>query len=496
MKVKSLARPALLFLCVTALAGCGPFNDTSPPAIESVMPPVGSSGILVDQTLTITFDEDIDAESLHARLWKEAAEIQLGQASGTRSVLIKPLRPLDYGTAYKFVVDGGYSDLSGNASAEGYELNFSTSAKNTGFIKGSVIVDSFIKRVWDDVGFSPQQTLRDNGMTFARVGVTTLSVQELSDTSPGSWSEAATPWQDDFWSSREMAGQILEEARTAGCGLDVFLFLSDKAAFAGQQELPAAWSGKTKSQIEAAVRQSANETASYFSSTLGLPIDVYEIGNEIEFGILGYTAGSSAIPIPSGTDILRDIGWMESNVWDIEADLLKAAIRGIRDSGSSAKIGLHIAGLGYSTDNDFAYRFFKYMKDEGVDYDIAELSFPYMFGGSAVPQPYFREAEFARILDRLKGLGKEVYIAEFAYPAHPDGIAHSPSDLYPLTEQGQCDFIEDFMKVVQSHADGAFYFYPDYYPDQAVYGGGTIGLQSSGLFDDAYEANAGLAEFH
>ena len=226
-----------------------------------------------------------------------------------------------------------------------------------------------------------------------------------------------------------------------------------------------------------------------------MTIDVYEIGNEIEFGVLGYVAGSEKIPIGANTDILRDANWMENNVWSIEAGFLKAAIQGIRDAGSSAKIGLHIAGLGYSDNNDFAYRFFKYMKDAGVGFDIAELSYPYMLG-KPLPQPYFGQPEFTRIIDRLKNLGEKVYIAEFSYPAHPEGIANPPSDLYPFTEAGQGDFIEDFMKTTQSHADGAFYFYADYYPNQAVYGS-TIDLQSSGLFKDgnAANANAGLSKF-
>jgi len=290
-----------------------------------------------------------------------------------------------------------------------------------------------------------------------------------------------------------MAGQILLEAKNAGCKLDAFLFLSDKAAFAGQQNAHAAWSGFTIPQLEEAVRQNAKDTANYFSS-LGLTIDVYEIGNEIEFGILDYVAGSAKIPIPSGTDILRDANWMETNVWSIEAGFLKAAIQGIRDAGSSAKIGLHIAGLGYSPNNDFAYRFFNYMKTNGVAFDIAELSYPYMFG-TPVPQPYFEQAEFTQILDRLKGLGKEVYIAEFSYPAHPEGITNIPSNLYPFTEAGQSAIIEDFLKVAKFHADGVFYFYPDYYPNTAVYGNGTIDLQSSGLYSAANVPNLVIAKF-
>gem|GEM_PF-6566269 len=74
------------------------------------------------------------------------------------------------------------------------------------------------------------------------------------------------------------------------------------------------------------------------------------------------------------------------------------------------------------------------MADQGVQYDIAELSYPYMFGPSdPVKQPYFMEPEFYQTLDYLKNtLGKEVFIAEFSYPAHPEGITKTPSRLIPL----------------------------------------------------------------
>ena len=223
MKEKQQILPTLLLFCVLALAGCAFSKDTSPPVIQSMTPSAGASGVPVDQTLTFNFSEDIATESFRAHLWKNATEIQLGAASGTRSVLVKPLRPLDYGTSYRLVVDGGYRDLSDNTSAAGYELNFTTAAKNTNFLKGSVIVDSFIKRIWDNVMFSPQKTLRDNGMTLARVGVTTVSEPTLSGITPDNWSKTNTPWRNSYWSCREMAGQILTEAKNAGCTtLDAF----------------------------------------------------------------------------------------------------------------------------------------------------------------------------------------------------------------------------------------------------------------------------------
>lgn len=357
--------------------------------------------------------------------------------------------------------------------------------ENPDFIKGSVIVDSFIDRTWKESSFRPIPTLKNNGLNWVRVGVTTVSSPQLAAADPSTWSQETTPWDNSFWSCREVAGQILKEAKDLGCRLDVFLFLSHEAAYAFKQTLPPAWD---PNKLDTEVFNSAKATAEYFSS-LGLTIDVYEIGNEIEFGILGHV-------VPSGSDI-NVKGWLEDNYWSAEIQLIKSAIAGLRAAGSTAEIGLHIAGLGYSPNNDVAKRFFTYMKEQGVQYDIAELSYPYMFGESEpVNQPYFIQPEFYQTLDYLKNtLGKKVFIAEFSYPAHPAGISKTPDDSYLYTEDGQRDFIEQFLKVVQSYADGAFYFYPDYYPGCNYTSGGDDQLESSGLFFDKDTANKGVEKF-
>lgn len=88
-----------------------------------------------------------------------------------------------------------------------------------------------------------------------------------------------------WWSSREYTAQILREAAARGMRLDVFLFLSDREASAGAQNAPSAWRGLSVADTAVKVRESAFDTAKYFASQ-GLNVEVYEIGNEIDFGIL------------------------------------------------------------------------------------------------------------------------------------------------------------------------------------------------------------------
>lgn len=480
----------VVVLVLASLAGCGgTAPDATPPGIESTTPAANATNVVVDQTVSILFSEKVNVDTLSAKLYRGVDEIPAIITKGIDSVQISPERPMDFDSSYKLVIGKGLADLSGNIMPQDYTLDFSTGTPNTSFIKGGVISDSFIRKTWGDSSFWPLQQLHDAGMNLVRVGVTTQSYSELSTAAPSTWS--SIPYQAGFWSCREVAGEILKEAGAMGYKLDAFLFLSDEAANAAQQYLPEAWSGLSVSEIESRVRQSAADTADYFKNALGLNIDVYEIGNEIDFGMLGYFVGDG-IPQPSGIDFVNQSGWLENNVWNIEAGFLKAAIQGIKSVSPDAKIGLHIAGFGYSSGNNVVGRFFTYMKDNGVDFDIAELSYPYMFGQSAVPQPYFRQAEFIQALDALKAMGKTVYIAEFSYPAASNGIDASPSEVYPYTDAGQDGFLEDFFKVVQEHADGTFYFYPDYYPGCA---GDQPALESSGLFSSATSARPGLSQF-
>lgn len=478
-------------LAIASLAGCGgTASDATPPGIESATPATNATNVDVDQTASILFSEKVNVDTLSAKLYRGVDEIPAIITKGIDSVQISPERPMDFDSSYKLVIGKGLADLSGNIMPQDYTLDFSTGTPNVSFIKGGVISDSFIRKTWGGSSFWPLQQFHDAGMNLVRVGVTTQSYSELSTAAPPTWS--SIPYQAGFWSCREVAGEILKEASAMGCKLDAFLFLSDVAANAGQQDLPAAWSGLSVSEIENKVEQSAADTADYFKNTLGLTIDVYEIGNEIDFGMLGYFVGAG-IPQPSNIDWVNQSGWLEDNVWSIEVGFLKAAIQGIKSVDSTAKIGLHIAGLGYSYKNGVVGRFFSYMKDNGVDFDVAELSYPYMFGQTSYPpQPYFRQSEFVQALDGLRNMGKTVYIAEFSYPAASAGVDAEPSELYPYTDAGQNDFLKDFFKVIQEHTDGAFYFYPDYYPgcDST-----QPALESSGLFSSATSARSGLNQF-
>lgn len=303
------------------------------------------------------------------------------------------------------------------------------------------------------------QQLHDNGVEWCRAWSTIQSFPELR-ANPNWWQYG---WKNEYWACQEVAAGILSAAAQLGMRLQAVLFLSDQPGDAGKYLLPAAWKGMTQAQVNEQIRLTSAATASYFKS-LGLNIEVFELGNEIDFGILGMGLGKTVNP-PLGTDWTTDVGWMRDNVWGPMAPMLQAAIDGVRTSYPNAKMLLHIAGFGYSPGNVLTPGFFKSMIDLGVNYDIAGLSYPYMTNsGPVVPQPYFAQADFQNTLTALAALGKSIQLVEFNYPASTIGTAQTPSSLYPYTEQGQADFIRDFADSLRGKVERLFYWYPDYYP--------------------------------
>jgi arabinogalactan endo-1,4-beta-galactosidase len=254
------------------------------------------------------------------------------------------------------------------------------------------------------------------------------------------------------------------------------------------------WVGLTLDQLAVKVRESAATTAAYYKS-LGLNVEVWEIGNETDFGLCGIQLGETA-KVPPGVDWTTDTGWMHDALWSKMAVLMKAAIEGIRSVYPDAKMLLHIAGFGYSPGNVLTSGFFRSMIDSGVPYDIAGLSYPYLVVPSPVlPQPYFEQAEFQSALTAIGALGKRVQIVEFNYPNSPSAVvqAQNASPRYPLTPQGQADFVRDLAGAITGKVESLFYWYPDYY--QGFSQGTVPELDSCGLYSANGVPHPALATF-
>ena len=329
--------------------------------------------------------------------------------------------------------------------------------------------------------FEPFEVLASNGVEWARTQVTTQSAPELDTLPVSQWRQLG--WQNSYWQSPQMSAAILRKAAAAGMRLHVEILFSDGAAHAGLQVRPAGWIGLSDSELAAAIEAYSRSLASYYAAS-GLVIEVFELGNEIDFGFCGYNL--SDIPIPAGVDPVNDPAWMYGNLWSRYVPLFNAAVRGLRSVYPNALIGLHLAGFGYSQGNIAPRGFYSAMVKAGVPFDIASLSYPYIsIGMRPVPQPYFRQADFLSTFDALRALGKQIQIAEFNYPAHAAGIDVSLAPPYPCTAIGQAQFLKDFVEALAGRVDRIYYWSTDIFPGINGVGGLPADIESGGLFSSA-----------
>jgi arabinogalactan endo-1,4-beta-galactosidase len=360
------------------------------------------------------------------------------------------------------------------------------------FHLGGHSADYLIKRVWGGQWTSVDflGVLHQNGMGWLRAAVTTLSSPELASTPVASWS--TLPFQTTYWSSLEMASQILSEGAAHGMRLDLFFFLSDIAANFGNQTAPAAWKGLSVAATVPLLQAYTSQTMQHMQAK-GLNVEVVEIGNEIDLGILDFLPGDR-LPMPTnGNSTITDLTYLRTQVWPIEATLLNAAAAGIRAVKPDAKIVLHIAGTDISPADIFAKAFFQAMVDNGVDFDIAGLSLPYgvypwrldKLGANC----WFQRLQ--ETTDYIAALGKPVMISETAYPHDPTGQVAAAVPGFPFTEQGQAGWIAAILQLANNDPNLAGFMY--YAPDQnPQYGSADL---KAGLFSANEAPLAGLAAF-
>lgn len=428
---------------------------------------VGNTAILDGSASTHAGQPLTYAWSLKSAPFGSSAAI--APASGTKSTFVADLAGTY--TASLVVSDARYSSAPSTVTVKsGAPLDV-----------GGIMMDSYLRRRWAPPGtneFNALPSLYENGFRWIRVAVTTKSFPELRATKE--WS--TVPFRGEFWSSLEVSGALLRDAADNGLRLQAMLFLSDGPADAGRQARPAAWEGLSDTEVITRVERHGAEVAGYYKS-LGLAIEVFEIGNELDFGVCGITLNK--LQIPPGIDPVNNPAWLRDNLWVKGAPILQAAIRGVRSVYPDSKILLHVAGFGYSTDNTAASGFFQSMKDLGVPFDIAGLSLPYMFGGGPqLAQPYFAQSEFSHALDRIAATGKPIQIVEFSYPAEPAGATQTPAAAYPFSPEGQARYVQDFANAVRGRVQAIHYFYPDYY---SQFDPATPELGSAGLFGPSRE---------
>lgn len=202
------------------------------------------------------------------------------------------------------------------------------------------------------------------------------------------------------------------------------------------------------------IRKYARDTVTNFRQH-GLTSHLYEVGNEIDYGICGVFPGKKAKRNP---DDLKD------RLWADEASLILACEAGVKAADPEAKFLLHLA---HWWDADFCIAFFEFMKQHQVQIDDAGLSyFPSSnIGGSLAL------AQFSEVVSRLgDAIGRPIIIPETGYPSSSDfggQFANWRNEVpgYPLTPEGRRRWLTDFVRFCASHQKiaGIFYWSPEWY---------------------------------
>lgn len=268
------------------------------------------------------------------------------------------------------------------------------------------------------------------------------------------WSETGESYgagENDLKTSLEIAKRVT----AAGFGVLLNFHYSDFWADPGKQIKPKAWADYGVKELEQAVYDYTLEFMRTFLDA-GVNITMVQVGNELSNGLL----------------------WPEGKVpnYDNIATFVNAGIRAVRKADAAIPVMIHLDNGG----NNALYReWFDNFTKRGEDFEIIGLSYyPFWHGSLQMLNDNMND-----IAERY---GKDLVIAEVSmgytmedyknYEKLSDeerkGYATRPALVekieYPMTKQGQYDFMEDFLNRI-SHIKGGkgkgfFYWEPAWIP--------------------------------
>lgn len=268
------------------------------------------------------------------------------------------------------------------------------------------------------------------------------------------WSETGESYgagENDLKTSLEIAKRVT----AAGFGVLLNFHYSDFWADPGKQIKPKAWADYGVKELEQAVYDYTLESMQTFLDA-GVNITMVQVGNELSNGLL----------------------WPEGKVpnYDNIATFVNAGIRAVRKADAAIPVMIHLDNGG----NNALYReWFDNFTKRGEDFEIIGLSYYSFWHGSL-------QMLNDNMNDIAERYGKDLVIAEVSmgytmedyknYEKLSDeerkGYATRPALVekieYPMTKQGQYDFMEDFLNRI-SHIKGGkgkgfFYWEPAWIP--------------------------------
>lgn len=248
--------------------------------------------------------------------------------------------------------------------------------------------------------------------------------------------------------------KLSRRARDLGMSILLDFHYSDFWADPGKQRVPKAWRGFDPSQLEKAVYDFTLDTMEALKKE-GLCPEMVQVGNEVTNGLLW----------PTGRKTVK--GWCDNPDGYMNiSKYISAGVRAVRDASKDTQVMIHLDNGGL---NDMYIDWFDHYLEKGEDFDIIGLSYYPFWHGPLDGLSY-------NMKDMVKRYGKKVCVAEVstgfstddysAYegvePGQVKGMATRPELVakvpYPMTPQGQADFMTDIMNRI-ADVDGGMGFY-------------------------------------
>lgn len=276
---------------------------------------------------------------------------------------------------------------------------------------------------------------------------------------------------------------LAKRAKELGMSVLLDLHYSDFWADPGKQTTPKAWQGLSLTELTKKVYEFTAEVVGTMKNECVSP-ELVQVGNEITNGLLwplgqkvGYpdaeeAGDEGAHDDPYRTEDSRLYKKRASDPdvkagYDAIEKLVSAGIRGVRSAADDAKIMIHLDNGGF---HDMYVEWFEnYFSRGGEDFDIIGMSY-YPFWHGTMDE---LDLNMRDMYGRYK---KEIVIAEVSmgfsmedyrsYEGDPDeliGMATKEELLekldYPMTKQGQCDFMQRIMEMVRDTPGGRGFYY-------------------------------------
>lgn len=155
----------------------------------------------------------------------------------------------------------------------------------------------------------------------------------------------------------------------------------------------------------------------------GCRVNVWDIGNETNFGFAGVSVGRKTAVNPKLEKAKPmwiyprphlGAGWLAKNVWPYNARMMVAVATGIRRVDPKAKVSVHIATA--IADTHYVVKYYKTLMENGFRPDEAGISFY-----PSTPGIWFDQLKrFKEIVSAVfRNCGLKTFVAEYAYPSSP-----------------------------------------------------------------------------